>query len=230
MSTLKVTSGPAAGQTLELESRIVLGREGADVTIADPEMSRRHAELRPVEAGVEIEDLGSMNGTFVDGKRIEGAQAHTATFELRLGQSEMVVEIPPPPPPVETTKPQDIPQPDVTVTRPVPGEKVSDPERTAVRGVVPPIDPTVVRPTGQPGGAPPPAPGGAPAPAPGGAPPQPGGALPPLPPPPAAGQARAPAPAPVQKEGRSGPPRALLIIALVVAVAVVVAILVFLIL
>ena len=70
MRTLRITSGPAAGQEMELENELTVGREGADLVIVDEEMSRRHAVLRPVDGGVEVEDLGSTNGTLVDGRRI----------------------------------------------------------------------------------------------------------------------------------------------------------------
>ena len=43
MPKLTVTSGPGAGRSLELEAEVVVGRENADLTISDPEISRRHA-------------------------------------------------------------------------------------------------------------------------------------------------------------------------------------------
>ena len=47
------------------------GRENVDVEIEDAELSRRHFAVRPVEGGLEVEDLGSRNGTRVDGTRID---------------------------------------------------------------------------------------------------------------------------------------------------------------
>src|SRR5207244_12406728 len=41
-----------------------------DVPVFDPTISRRHAELALVSGGVEITDLGSSNGTFVNGDRV----------------------------------------------------------------------------------------------------------------------------------------------------------------
>jgi hypothetical protein len=114
--TLRLISGPAAGLAVEIDREIVLGREGADVVIADPELSRRHVALRPVGDGVEVEDLGSRNGTFVDGRRISRPERLTATARLGLGESEGSIEI------------AVAADPDVTARRPV-----ADPEATVKR-------------------------------------------------------------------------------------------------
>ena len=71
MNVLVVKEGPLAGQRLELRDELVIGRENAGLTIDDEELSRRHAVLRSSVGSVEIEDLGSRNGTFVNGGRIE---------------------------------------------------------------------------------------------------------------------------------------------------------------
>ncbi|MGI8631092.1 MAG: FHA domain-containing protein [Solirubrobacterales bacterium] len=63
MATLKVISGSDSGQSMEIDHEIVVGREGADLAIDDAEVSRRHAAIRPVDGGLEVEDLGSKNGT-----------------------------------------------------------------------------------------------------------------------------------------------------------------------
>ena len=56
---LRVVTGPEAGRRFELRGETVVGREGADVTIEDPELSRRHAVLRPTAHGVVVEDLSA---------------------------------------------------------------------------------------------------------------------------------------------------------------------------
>lgn len=49
----------------------VIGRGSeADVVLDDPGVSRRHAELRLAEGGATVRDLGSTNGTWVDGERV----------------------------------------------------------------------------------------------------------------------------------------------------------------
>ena len=90
--TLVVTQGALTGQRLELEGELVIGREGVAVTIDDPELSRRHAAVRPVEGGFEVEDLGSLNGTFVNGRRIEGPTRLSGGDTIKLGQNVLELE------------------------------------------------------------------------------------------------------------------------------------------
>jgi predicted component of type VI protein secretion system len=86
---LWVTSGPLAGTAVEVERELIIGREAADVTISDEQVSRRHAAVRPVESGVVVEDLDSLNGTFVDGERIHGLVTVTVDATIRVGRSEI---------------------------------------------------------------------------------------------------------------------------------------------
>jgi hypothetical protein len=60
------------GNRIPLEGRVFsLGRQAAcDVTISDPNVSRRHAEIRPEADGYLLVDLGSTNGTRVNGQRV----------------------------------------------------------------------------------------------------------------------------------------------------------------
>jgi hypothetical protein len=95
MPTLRVLSGPAAGESLGIEKEVVIGREDADLTITDPQISRRHTALRPVEDGVEIEDLGSLNGTFVNGEKLTAPMTLTSTGKIRIGDSELEVDVGP---------------------------------------------------------------------------------------------------------------------------------------
>src|SRR5205823_1464932 len=72
------------------------------LVLADPAVSRYHLELSRTPAGVEVTDLGSRNGTWVGGVRIERAIVPAGT-ELRLGDTTLVVEdagssVAPPPP------------------------------------------------------------------------------------------------------------------------------------
>jgi len=227
MRTLKVTSGPAAGQSVDVEQELVIGRENADLTIEDAELSRRHLTVRPVEGGVAVEDLDSLNGTYVNGQRISGEVTLTKTGSIRVGTSEIVVEIML----ADVTRSQDIlAGPDVTRARPVPGPDVTaprqvppDPDLTAPRQVPPPPPAAAPPPAAQP---PPPAAPPPPAPPPPAPPPP---APPPAAPPPTEEQPPAP-PSPRgapggPPPGRPKPPIALAAVGLLVVAVIVILVL-----
>ena len=45
-----------------------IGRDSSGLVVTDPQVSRRHVELRPTAAGIEARDLGSTHGTRIDGQ------------------------------------------------------------------------------------------------------------------------------------------------------------------
>lgn len=71
---MRITSGAAAGSGLEVESELMIGRaaEGEGTLDGDQELSRRHARITRANGVLTIEDLGSTNGTYVNGERISG--------------------------------------------------------------------------------------------------------------------------------------------------------------
>lgn len=71
---LTVSKGPNPGEVYELTSvSMTIGRDPmSEIPINDPEVSRRHARLIGTLSGYRIQDLGSTNGTFVDGVRLSG--------------------------------------------------------------------------------------------------------------------------------------------------------------
>ncbi len=69
---------------------VTLGREDSDVNIPDAQASRRHAQLARQGAGWVISDLGSTNGTFVNGVRVTGAQSLQSGDRIRIGTSVLV--------------------------------------------------------------------------------------------------------------------------------------------
>jgi pSer/pThr/pTyr-binding forkhead associated (FHA) protein len=89
---LLITQGPLAGRRIDLQGELVIGREGAAFTIEDSELSRRHAAVRPVGEGYEVEDLGSLNGTYVNGRRIDGPTRLAGGDEIKLGQTVLELE------------------------------------------------------------------------------------------------------------------------------------------
>jgi pSer/pThr/pTyr-binding forkhead associated (FHA) protein len=75
-ATLVILSGPGAGVEHPLERpRTVLGRgPGVDLALPDPEMSRQHAAVEFEGGSFRIRDLGSTNGTQVNGTLIHAAE------------------------------------------------------------------------------------------------------------------------------------------------------------
>ncbi len=64
-------TGPLNGQRWSLRASLVLGRDATcDIVIPDRQVSRHHARLTPSSAGVRLEDLGSKNGTHLNGQLI----------------------------------------------------------------------------------------------------------------------------------------------------------------
>jgi pSer/pThr/pTyr-binding forkhead associated (FHA) protein len=83
--TLVVVDGGAAGTEYELDRpRTIVGRGPAvDIAIDDTTMSRQHAALEIAADGVHARDLGSTNGTRVNGARVAAASlAHGDCLEL----------------------------------------------------------------------------------------------------------------------------------------------------
>src|SRR4051794_34223671 len=75
------------GREQTLSDGSTIGREGCDVNLMDPEVSRHHAAIRDQGGSLAIEDLGSTNGTFVNGTRITAVTALKAGDEVRLGNT-----------------------------------------------------------------------------------------------------------------------------------------------
>jgi pSer/pThr/pTyr-binding forkhead associated (FHA) protein len=92
MAWLLLKSGPRTGERIEVVGELVIGREQADVMIDDESISRRHVAIRPRDGGLEIEDLGSKNGTWLDDSRLEGATVVT-TPGTRVQVGDTVIEL-----------------------------------------------------------------------------------------------------------------------------------------
>jgi predicted component of type VI protein secretion system len=82
-------SGPTPGQTYDLQkSEISIGRESTnDIVINDAEVSRKHARLLLQPGGYMLEDLGSTNGTFVNGQRLMGPLTLQPEDKIVFGDS-----------------------------------------------------------------------------------------------------------------------------------------------
>ncbi len=87
--TLAVLDGSGQGRAVELRrSPFVIGREGCDLNIRDIEASRRHLELSAGDP-VTARDLGSTNGSFLNGKPFT-LSALRHQDELRIGQTRLL--------------------------------------------------------------------------------------------------------------------------------------------
>ena len=114
---LTITSGPEAGRTVQVTGdRLTVGRQaGNDLMLLDPKTSRQHAYFQALPDGrLALYDLGSSNGTFVNGHQVQSATL-SGGEEVRFGDTTLRVDAaslapsPPPPQPVVLTSP---PQPD----------------------------------------------------------------------------------------------------------------------
>jgi pSer/pThr/pTyr-binding forkhead associated (FHA) protein len=91
---LEVISGNATGTTITVEDELVIGRHasGAGRLSEDEELSRQHARVsREVTGDYAIEDLGSSNGTFVNGLRIQSPRLLSLGDSIETGATTLVV-------------------------------------------------------------------------------------------------------------------------------------------
>jgi pSer/pThr/pTyr-binding forkhead associated (FHA) protein len=80
-----VEQAPNQGTEHRLEASATIGREGCDITIGDPDVSRRHAKVQVDNGSATIEDLGSTNGTYVNGERIDAPRSLRDGDEVQIG-------------------------------------------------------------------------------------------------------------------------------------------------
>jgi pSer/pThr/pTyr-binding forkhead associated (FHA) protein len=90
---LIMRSGPTPGATFILEGdQITVGRDSTNgITINDAEISRRHARLTYQGGKYILEDLGSTNGTFVNGQRLAGPRVLKTGEVISFGEQIVLV-------------------------------------------------------------------------------------------------------------------------------------------
>jgi ABC-type multidrug transport system ATPase subunit len=89
----RIEPGAAVVRRHLLEGRpmVVIGRAGADIELDNPAVSRRHAVVEREGGGHAIHDLGAMNGTFVDGRRVSRAPLAKGAV-VRIGPFKLVYD------------------------------------------------------------------------------------------------------------------------------------------
>jgi ABC-type multidrug transport system ATPase subunit/pSer/pThr/pTyr-binding forkhead associated (FHA) protein/ABC-type multidrug transport system permease subunit len=91
---LHVVVGQDAGRTLSVSGRLVLGRDAGPGRLAgDSGISRRHAEVTAENGRLMIADLGSANGTRVNGTRLTGPRTLHNGDTIRVGATELSVSL-----------------------------------------------------------------------------------------------------------------------------------------
>ena len=89
---LVIVSGLTAGTTLELvnETTSVGRHEASDLVLDDVSVSRHHAVFTRTASGrITLRDLNSLNGTYVNGARVEESTLHSAD-EVQVGKFKLV--------------------------------------------------------------------------------------------------------------------------------------------
>lgn len=91
MLTLLVIQGPDKGRRFELpDTPALIGRDSRQLPLDDNTVSRRHAELLPGDQGWTLKDLGSSNGTYVNGQRVVNTYQLKPGDQIRVGRSLLV--------------------------------------------------------------------------------------------------------------------------------------------
>ncbi len=82
------SGGGLSGEIFSLaRERVTIGRDsGSDIFLDDVTVSRHHAEVVVSSSGITLRDLGSLNGTYVNRRRIDADEVLTDGDELQIGK------------------------------------------------------------------------------------------------------------------------------------------------
>jgi hypothetical protein len=90
---VRTAAGLRAGSAYDVSEGAVLGRgDEADIVLQDSFASGRHARLDPQGEVIVLEDLGSTNGTYLNGTPLNGPQPLHPGDRIRIGDSEFAFE------------------------------------------------------------------------------------------------------------------------------------------
>jgi ABC-2 type transport system ATP-binding protein len=90
-----IVAGADTGREFAVSRPLLVGRGAdADVLISESDVSSRHASLAPSADGIAIEDLGSTNGTFVNGERVTASRELATGDKIQVGATVLEVRAP----------------------------------------------------------------------------------------------------------------------------------------
>src|SRR5687767_7129579 len=93
--TLRIVSGPGAGEAGALRASATIGRDkGSDLRVDDTEVSRSHAKVTLQDGQAWIDDLKSTNGTYVNGQRVLERQRLFGGDRIQIGPSIIELTLP----------------------------------------------------------------------------------------------------------------------------------------
>ncbi len=91
MPSIQVIQGPDKGRTFQIiDGENVIGRQAEEVPLGDGTVSRYHARLARRNGAWMLEDLGSANGTYLNGERLEKAGEVTRGDQIKCGATLLV--------------------------------------------------------------------------------------------------------------------------------------------
>ncbi|MFI1920385.1 FHA domain-containing protein [Nocardia sp. NPDC020380] len=88
---LEIREPGRAGRRVTLPGAVTIGRSHFGVRVADPAVSGEHLRLVPSPLGLSVVDLGSSNGTWVNGVRLTGRVTLAAGDRIHVGDTVIVV-------------------------------------------------------------------------------------------------------------------------------------------
>ena len=90
--SVAVIDGPDAGTVFRLDKpRVTIGRQGSDFNLNDADSSRQHAAIEVRDTVYTLHDLGSTNGTLVDGQKINKTFELQNHSEFQIGSSTLML-------------------------------------------------------------------------------------------------------------------------------------------
>lgn len=93
MAVLFLLTGPSAGARFDLDGEVILGRSpSCTIPLEDAKASRRHVRVLIEDGQARVSDLGSRNGTVVNGEKIEGEVVMLPGDRLQVGDTTVLFE------------------------------------------------------------------------------------------------------------------------------------------